>query len=287
MRVLLTGADGFLGRHLTRTFLARGWQVDGLVRDPQRKPPPIAAGVRYFHYAFPADIDSAAFSEPVDVLVHGAFNMKASPAEYSVNREGAQFLQRQKHGRFVFISSMSAHAEAESLYGREKLFIEGTLDASRDLAIRPGFIIGDGGVFLSLARSIKSLPVIPLFYGGWQPIQTVHVDDLSAAIASGIERGTTGAVSYGEQKPVLLRDFYKAIAKGLGVSRLLLPMPGGLTCAGLRIAESLGVRLPMTSQNLLGLKHLIKVDVAQDIVCLRVRPRTMAESLATCDWSML
>ena len=288
MRILLTGADGFLGRHLTRTFLAKGWRVDGLVRDPQRKPPPAEAGVRYYHYGFPADIDSAAFAEPVDVLVHGAFNMKASPTKYGVNREAVEFLQRGKYGRFLFISSMSAHRAAESLYGREKLYIEGTLDASRDLAIRPGFIIGDGGVFSNLVRSIKSLPVIPLFYGGWQPIQTVYVDDLCSAIASGIERGTTGVVSYGEQTPILLRDFYRAIAKGLGVSRLLLPMPGGLTCAGLRIAESLGVPLPMTSQNLLGLKHLIKVDVAQDIARLgAVRPRAMAESLATCNWSML
>ena len=286
MRILLTGADGFLGRHLARTFRAKGWDVAGLVRDPLRKQRP-EDGVRYFHYAFPSEIDSAAFAEPVDVLVHCAFAMKTQPGRYGINREAAAFLKRQKHGRFLFISSMSAHAAAESLYGREKLYIEGTLDRSRDLAIRPGFIIGEGGVFANLARSIRSLPVIPLFYGGQQPIQTVHVDDLCASIASAIERDITGLVSYGEVRPGLLRDFYLAIAKGLGVKRLLLPLPGAPALATMRIAERMGLHLPMTSQNLLGLKHLIEVDVGGDIERLGVRPRTMKESLATCRWSEL
>ena len=286
MRILLTGADGFLGRHLAHTFRAKGWDVAGLVRDPLRKPAP-EGGVRYFHYAFPSEVDPAAFAEPVDVLVHCAFAMKTCPGRYGINREAAAFLKRQKHGRFVFISSMSAHATAESLYGLEKLHIEGTLDQSRDLAIRPGFIIGEGGVFANLARSIRKLPVIPLFYGGRQPIQTVHVEDLCAAITSGIEHDITGLISYGEAKPGLLRDFYQAIAQGLGVNRLLLPLPGAPAFGAMRVAELMGLNLPMTSQNLLGLKHLIEVDVAADIERLGVRPRTMKESLATCRWSEL
>jgi hypothetical protein len=45
--------------------------------------------------------------------------------------------------------------------------------------------------------------------------------------------------------------------------------------------------LPMTSENLLGLKRLIAVDVAPDIERLGVRPRTVEESLKTVDWSRL
>jgi nucleoside-diphosphate-sugar epimerase len=286
MRIAITGADGFLGRHLAQSFRARGWDVVGLIRSPERKRLP-ADGVRYYHYAFPTDLDPEAFSEPVDVLVHCAFAMKATKANYSVNREAAAFLELRPAKRFVFISSMSAHAAAESLYGREKLFIEGTLDLSRDLAIRPGFIIGDGGVFTNLAQTIRKLPAIPLFYGGRQPIQTVHVDDLCAALGNAIDGNVTGLVSYGELQPIELRVFYKSIASGLGVKRPLVPFPGGLALMGMRIAEGMGLRLPMTSENLLGLKRLIAVEVGRDIERMGVRPRTMEQSLATIKWSEL
>ncbi|HEY3740445.1 MAG TPA: NAD-dependent epimerase/dehydratase family protein [Bryobacteraceae bacterium] len=284
MRIVLTGADGFLGRHLADAFRAQGWDVAGLVRDPKGK----SLSGQYFHYAFPADLDPAVSAEPADVVVHCAFAMKEPRENYHVNREAAAFLRRQfPAARFLFISSMSAHEAAESLYGREKLYIEHTLDPSRDLAIRPGFIIGAGGVFANLARSIRSLPAIPLFYGGRQPIQTVHIDDLCAAIVQAISLNLTGLLSYGEVEPVQLRDFYQAIANGLRVHRPLIPAPGGLALAALRTAEGLGLRLPMTSENLLGLKRLIEVDVRADVERLQVTPRTMTQSLSTIDWSAL
>jgi nucleoside-diphosphate-sugar epimerase len=285
--IAVTGADGFLGSHLCRAFLAQGWQVTGLVRNPERKHR--LPGVSYRHYAFPDQLD-APDGRDFDLLVHCAFAMQATDARrYAVNRQAAAFLRRRYPGTpMLFVSSMSAHEGAESLYGREKLYIESTLDAAKDAWIRPGFIIGQGGVFKNLAGSIRKLPVIPLFYGGMQPVQTVSVEDLAAAICTIAERGHRGLIRYGEPRPVLLRDFYQAIAAGLGVRRGMLPLPGGLTLAGLRLAETLGVRLPMTSQNLLGLKHLIPVDAASDIARLSLpEPRTMHESLAILDWSSI
>jgi len=285
MRISVTGADGFLGGHLCRAFLARGWQVIGLVRNPDRKR--LMPGVTYRNYVFPAELSH---TDDVELVVHCAFAMQAVDAKrYAVNREAAAFLRsRFPAARMLFISSMSAHEGAESLYGREKVYIESTLDGGRDAWIRPGFMIGDGGVFKNLVGSIRKLPVIPLFYGGMQPIQTVHVEDLTACVGSIIERQHCGLVRYGEEQPVLLRDFYSAIAARLGVTRPLIPLPGGMALAGLRIAESLGLRLPMTSQNLLGLKHLVRVDVASDVARLRLpQARSMQESLATVDWRSL
>ena len=287
MNIVITGADGFLGRHLCAAFLLQGWKVTGLVRNPHRKR--LIEGVEYHHYEFPANLAATALVKSFDVLVHCAFAMTGNRADYDVNREASAFLQQQfQSTRMLFVSSMSAHADAESLYGREKLYIESTLDLRRDVALRPGFIIGDGGVFQNLARSIRKLPLIPLFYGGQQPIQTVHVADLCAAVCVLIGGGGTGVISYGEEEPVLLREFYQAIAQGLGVKRTLMRLPGGLTLSGLRLAESLGIRLPMTSENLLGLKRLIRVPVASDRIRLGLPiPRTMSESLATVNWSSL
>ena len=258
------------------------WDVAGLVRTPQTKKLPVG---EYFHYAFPSEIDAHAFARPVDILIHCAFAMRDFD-KYQVNREAVAFLKRQPAQRMLFISSMSAHEQAESLYGREKLYIEKTLD-SFDAILRPGFVIGQGGIFRNLARSIRDAPVIPLFYGGAQPIQTVWIDDLSDAVASMIRNGATGLYSVAEPEPHRIRDFYQAISEKLGLRKPLLPLPGIPALWALKAAESLGIKLPMHSDNLLGLKHLIRRDVRADLARLGLKPRSMQESLALIDWAKL
>lgn len=284
MRVAITGADGFLGSHLARHFVRQGWHVTGLVRNLAEKRLP-AGAVRYFQYNFPADLDPLAFAEPAEVLIHCAFLREPAAASTDArNAEAAEFLLRRCRQpgspRFVFISSMSAHEAAESRYGREKLAIEKMLRPDSELSIRPGFILGPGGVFLQLAKSLARLPAIPLFYGGRQPLHTIHVDDVCAAVETAVARGLTGLLKVGEQEPVAVDEFYRAIVERLGLNKPAVRLPGGLAFAFLRTTERLGLRWPMSSENLLGLKHLIRYDLARDLETLELRPKTMRESLA-------
>lgn len=283
MRILITGADGFLGSRLLARMRREGWDAAGLVRNPSTKQLP--AG-EYFHYAFPAEIDPQAFASPVDVLIHCAFAMRDF-ALYHQNRQAAAFLHRQPAGRMVFISSMSAHEAAESRYGREKLHIEGMMNPARDASIRPGFIIGNGGVFRQLARSIQSAPAIPLFYGGGQPIQTVWVDDVCDAVAAIVRKNAAGLFKVAEREPVRIGDFYKTVAAKLGLKKTALPLPGTPALWALRGAEALGLKLPMHSDNLLGLKQLIRYDVTADLRALEIDPTPMTESLKLVDWNTL
>ena len=99
MRILITGADGFLGSRLLAHMRREGWDVAGLVRNPSTKQLPEG---EYFHYAFPAEIDPNAFAKPADVLIHCAFAMRDF-TQYRQNREAAAFLHRQRtHGVHFF-----------------------------------------------------------------------------------------------------------------------------------------------------------------------------------------
>jgi nucleoside-diphosphate-sugar epimerase len=282
VRIAITGGDGFIGSHLCRYLAARGHRIVALVEDPDR--PQAALPAACFRYRFPDDLDLAALAEPFDVLVHGAFAAGGGPKGSALNLEAASYLlglcRRGAVQRLVFLSSMSAHEGAESRYGRDKLAIERMLSPSRDLAIRPGFVIGNGGVFLRLAKSLAAMPFVPLFYGGRQPIHTIFIEDLCTGVSSAIVEGLSGSLSIGEREPVTVEDFYREILHSLGKRKPFLRLPGLPALWLAQVCETLGMKLPMSSENLLGLKCLVRYDLADDLRRVGLSPRTMGESLS-------
>ena len=285
--LLISGADGFLGRHLSTAFAAAGWRVVGLIRGLRSKTIPSALSGA-FEYSFPDRIDPDALKIRPDLFLHNAFHTRMTVRTQSdENAAAARFLLDRfggPHGcRFAFISSMSAHEKALSRYGLEKLAIERMLDPSRDLAVRPGFILGCGGVFQRLARMLHRLPVVPLFYGPSLPIHTVYVEDVCRCVRILVENGQSGVWPVGEESPVTIRDFYRSVLEWLGRKAVLLPLPGAPFLHAMRFAERLGITLPMTSENLLGLRSLRSYDISDTIRSAGFRPRTLPESLSTFD----
>ncbi len=286
--VIISGADGFIGAALVRQFSSAGWKVRGLVHRLSQKSLPSGAA-EWFDFELGGAVDERALDRPADALVHCAFTTRGShdAASIAVNRRGAaellELCRRRGIGSFILISSMSAHEGAVSLYGREKLAMEKMLNPSRDLAVRPGFVIGDGGIFRRLVRSLHLAPFVPLFYGGRQPVQTVHVDDLALAVFRCVERGVRGLVTVAEREPASIRAFYGAILERLGERKRMVPLPGGPALLALRVVEAMGLRPGLTADNLLGLKAMRAAAAGADLDRLGVSPRSMIESLRAVD----
>jgi NADH dehydrogenase len=286
--VMISGADGFLGRALAAAFAGAGWQVFGLVRNSANKTLPGELSDA-FEYSFPDRIAPAAFEIPVDLFVHCAFTSQMTAnTDAGFDMAAARFLlKRFESSRFVFVSSMSAHPNAYSRYGLSKLAIEKLMDPSRDIVVRPGFIVGYGGVFRRLALVLAKFPVVPLFFGGSRPIQTVYVDDVCRSILRLVEERRAGVWPVGEEIPLTIRGFYETLTGWLCKRPLFLPLPATLALDVLRLVELSGVRLPMTSENLLGLKGLISYDISPTIDAVGFRPISFAESLKLMDPGIL
>ncbi|MDQ3605985.1 MAG: NAD(P)H-binding protein [Gemmatimonadota bacterium] len=113
----VTGASGLLGRHLCDHFRRRGWEVRGLVRDPDAYPFS-EAGVSLFRCNLPETLDEAAL-EGAEVLIHCAYTTRFAGLEQAqrVNEEGTRRVlaaaRAAKVRRFVFISSISARPGAQ------------------------------------------------------------------------------------------------------------------------------------------------------------------------------
>jgi NADH dehydrogenase len=183
--------------------------------------------------------------------------------------------------QIVFVSSVAAAADAPNAYGRSKAAAERLLDV-RDLVVRPGTILarGGGGIFGLMRDLMAKVHVVPLFGGGRQPLQTVHVDDVAEAVARALERGVTGAVNVAEPDPLSFRDVLKLAAARMGTRCLFVPLPFAPALAAVRVLVRLGLPTPLRRESLLGMKGLRALPVAHDLRRLDLRARPVKESLA-------
>ena len=181
-------------------------------------------------------------------------------------------------GQLVFVSSLSAHAEAGSYYGRTKHELENLFQQTGDSVVRPATIIGPGGVFERVRDMIRKLPVIPLFYQD-HTIQTIWIDDVCNALVRVIEDSVGGVTIAAHPEAIPMRDFYSAIADLDRRSITFCPFPGDLALIGTRVLERLGVRPPISSDNILGVKYLRYCNPGDDLQRLGIQPLSFRESL--------
>lgn len=147
--VVITGANGFIGSALVRHFSGRGWRVLALCRAARDQRP--VSDVTFREFSLPDGIRDEDF-EGGEVLIHCAYvqHSRRCPDSDAVNTRGTERLLAlsRTHGyaKFVFLSSLSAHDGAESHYGRHKRELEKIFDPRRDLIVRPGLTLGNGGL---------------------------------------------------------------------------------------------------------------------------------------------
>ena len=277
----VTGARGFIGRHLVRHLAAAGRPVRAFVRVPGAAP---VAGATEHRFVLPDGFDERDFAG-LAAIVHGAL-VEYGPAERDadrVNREGCERLivaARRQGARVIFLSTLSAHEDARSHYGRSKLALERLFDRERDCVLRLGLVLGDGGLFGSMAGLIRGAGVIPLPDGGRQPIQTLWMGDLLQAVEHAIARGLSGRHEVAAPEVHTMRDLYVAVMRGAGVSPRLVSVPIGLVELGAAVLEALRVPFPIRRENVLGLRALRAFDTAASMKALGIeRPVGLEEAV--------
>ncbi|MFM0427787.1 NAD-dependent epimerase/dehydratase family protein [Paraburkholderia aspalathi] len=261
-RVLITGANGFVGQAVSRALLQRGDSVVGVVRRPQTT----VEGVR--EWLFDAnDFEGIDQRWPVatrcDAVIHLAarVHMKhettADPiaAYRATNVTGALRVaaaaRRAGARRFVFVSSIKAVAESSAgrpiaeadepaptdPYGISKLEAERALiDYGREsglevVIVRPPLVYGLGvrANFLQLMRAIAN--GVPLPLGSIAARRSLlFVDNLADALV----HCTTDPRAVGETfhvtdgRDLSVSELARALATQLHAPARLIPVPVGL-----------------------------------------------------------
>lgn len=265
--VAITGANGFLGGRLAAHFQQQGWQVVALVRRPDEGQD---SGVRYAAYDLTKPVDDSML-KGVDLLVHTAYvkQGKDYPKAMNVNVTAAKRLltasRKNKVKKNVFISSMSAHDAAESVYGRQKLAIEKLFAGKQDVVLRCGLIIGNGGIVKQMVDFMRTKHAVPLVGGGGQPLQTIAVYDLARIIEKLYTDNIHGLFTVATPKVLTYREFYQIVSRSLQLKVLFIPIPYSVLVGMIKMIRALHLPLAVSEENVLGLKHLIAVDTTSDL----------------------
>lgn len=249
MQILLTGATGFLGRHLAANLIARGHRVRAMVR---RESPELAAlGVEQQHGNISAFEDTCAAATGCDAIVHsaGCVDPQASIEQYhEANVRSTDCLlgacELVGVPRMLLTSCASVvlgnddvegadetrpyPAHWNSAYAHTKAMAEQRVLAANSstlatCVLRPHLLWGAGErhfipSLLDLARRGK----LRLFGEPERRIDPCHVDNAAEAHALAVERLELGSIitgkAYfiGQGEPLSIESFINALLRAGG-----------------------------------------------------------------------
>ena len=256
MKIIVTGSSGFIGAQLVKYFAAKGYQVLAMQR---KAPASFLEGVDFQSYDLSMPVNTSKFGGAT-YLIHAAYQpySRRNTAANSINYSGTTGLidACKKTGiKIIFLSTMSAHDRAKSNYGKTKLQLENIFDQKKDLVLKLGLVLGNGGLFDTIVNVIENHRFVPII-GQCKLIQTVAMHDLLSLIEISMKNRITGNYPVGEPNPVPLRTLYKAIATAVSRKPLFIPVPLDVIHILCFIAEMAGIKLPITTENVLGLKRM-------------------------------
>ena len=287
--VVLTGANGYIGKHLTMALLAEGFRVRALVRKPAALTP--KEGVAAFPYRLEEPPPPAAF-EGAAAVVHAAYDPGGALSEEAEIEAAKSLLAEARRcgaAKFIFLSSIEARPGGDSAYARRKRAIERVVLAQEGIVVRPGLVYGGdaGGLFATLDNVAKRAPLIPAFLPAPR-VQPIHVADLCHGICRCIAHGAVAddapaVYTVAQSRNLTLTAFLRQLAWHRH-RRLLpavwLPTMGAHLLVNLAIALRLLPR-PYAArlQGLFALHTKATDAAATDCARLGVEPRPLAQGL--------
>jgi nucleoside-diphosphate-sugar epimerase len=300
MKVLITGATGFVGARLATSLAADGHTVRGLVRDADRARALTAAGVELVT----GDMTDRASLERAVQGVEQVFHTAAlvgdwpDPAEIKrVNVDGTRDLVQAARDagvrRVVHLSSLAVYGnrhhrgtDESAPYCHGDPYTDAKIESERALfefvargeiegvSLRPGFVYGPGDRTLlpKLLDALREGKFMFVGDGGKQ-MNIVYVEDVVQAIrlASTLDSANGRAYNITDGSNPLLREFIGSIATTLGLPTPTRHVPPAIAVAGCYSSEYLGHLLRVKRAPLMNISRLRFLYYNQNYSIARAR----------------
>lgn len=249
MRVLLTGASGFIGQHLAAALAVSGHAVVCAGRRSEVS--------RYTHCEKLLDADFTRDKEAAAWLprlngIEAVINAVGILREHGTQTFASLHVEAPCAlfdaciiagvGRVINISALGADEEARSGYHLSKRRADRYL-AGLPLSwtvVQPSLVYGTGGQSARLFTTLASFPLIPLPGDGTQKVQPVHIDDLTAGVVALLtsDAAIGSVMPFAGPLALTLRDFLAQLRASMQLPPArFLPIPLWLVGTVARLGE--------------------------------------------------
>ena len=291
MRVLLTGANGFIGSHVLASLLSGGHQVVAAVRDPAK-----------IKAQFP-DIDAIAIDmnrdtspdvwmprlKGIDAIINcaGVLHSRHGQQANAIHAKAPIALfdaaVRSGIGKIIQLSAIGTEAPTEFAITKRmadehlaKLPVDWTI-------LRPSIVYGRqsyGGT--AMLRALAAFPFFtPLIGKGDQKSTPIHISDLCRTMELALTSAKlTREIIYPcGPETMTMRDMVQAYRGWLGLHKVaVLPVPAALLAPAAKLGDAIGTG-PLTSTSLIQLEHGTDCDPKAFSAATGLKPRSLPETL--------
>ena len=260
--VLVTGANGFLGRHLVQELVNRHYAVRALLRPGTTPPFPAEWKVEYCEADLAQPTNYASFldlAESCDAIIHAAALAQVNPARnpkvWLANVNGTenvlQMARKARVNRFVYVGTANVFGFgtrerpgnetrpfAGQRYGLD--YMDSKVAATQlvrrtaqqeqlpAVLVHPTFMLGPGDV-----KPTSNALLLELYRGHLPGYPSggknyVHVRDVATATVNALTQGRVGESYILGHENLSYRDAFRLIARQLGVAPPRWPIPPGV-----------------------------------------------------------
>lgn len=260
--ILITGANGYIGRHLVARLVEQGERPRCLVRNLQRAAQVLPAEMVELvqgDTTKPATLEAAV--RGIDTIVHAAFmtaDLKESAGNHyaTTNVDGtANLIDAAKAAgvkRIIELSGLGTKPDRPGSYMQGRYEAEQMLITS-GLAwtiIRPSILFGKDAPFIKgLTDLVRTAPVVPLIGGGKILFQPIAVEDVVTVIIKILAdpTGTDGKIyTIGGPAYYSFTQMIDGLLKAMHTGRLKVYAPMLLVAIGAAAMEAVLPRPPLT-----------------------------------------
>ncbi|HEY0141479.1 MAG TPA: NAD-dependent epimerase/dehydratase family protein [Thermoanaerobaculia bacterium] len=292
-RVLVTGASGFIGRHVTKALTDRGVEVRPFDRS---------------HGGNILDADAVRRAvEGCDTVIHLAAKVHDlaaradDPEQERITLEGTRIVVEAARGtRLIFLSTVAVYPNSDqphdeesptqpaTAYGRAKLEAERLVLAAGGTVLRPAMVYGEGckGNLPRLVRAVAR-PLFAIPGGPDNRRSLLHIDNLVQAIVLAAEREQARGRIYvvADERTYSTREMVELIAEAQGRRTPIVRIPRALLLLAARVGDAgakvVRRRLPFDSAALEKLTGSHSVNSARIVRELGYRPtRNFANAIS-------
>jgi len=229
MRVLVTGATGYIGGRLVPRLLARGHDVRVLARDPDR----VAARP----WAGEVEIHAGDLEKP-DTLAPALRDVEA--AYYLVHQmdAGKGFPDRERRAaenfadaardleRVIYLGGLQPQGDRVSSHLSSRAHVGEVLrERLPTLEFRAGPVVGSGSASFEMVRYLtERLPAMVAPRWILNPVQPIAVRDVLSYLELALDRDVSGVVDIGSEA-LTFREMMLEFARVRGLKRIIVPVP--------------------------------------------------------------